>query len=235
MLADLLSVLLIRLPLHVEGPLIGNGISQDDVMLAGKVSARRAATRVAPHDLVAETLAPENGVHEFFEVMAGGRVAVQIDAARRFEDSAHLDQPHPHETQIRSHVVAIRQPRPVDDGHHLGPVVLQLVYPLGVDIVVPGPTILEPRPRGKAVGGGVKVPALVERRIGRHQIHRRGVDPPQKREVIAVEQRPVADVALSHRPNRPTATARNPARPGPGASAKPPARPETPPRGHPGG
>ena len=61
--------------------------------------------RSTPGDFVPETLWPEYRVHEQFEIVAGGGVAVEIDAARRLEDAEQFHHALGHHRQVGHHVV----------------------------------------------------------------------------------------------------------------------------------
>ena len=81
---------------RVLGRVFGGGgfyVVQDDVVggghaLSGEVVALALLSQ--PHNLVFEVLIPEYGVHQHFEVVAGGRVAVKVEAAGVFQDAAHF-------------------------------------------------------------------------------------------------------------------------------------------------
>jgi hypothetical protein len=58
-----------------------------------------------PDDLVPEVAGPEHPVQQQLQIVARGRVAVQIQAAGRFQHAVELDQPRRHHREIRHHVV----------------------------------------------------------------------------------------------------------------------------------
>ena len=60
----------------------------------------------SPNDLVPEIRRPKHRVHEQLEVMAGGGVAVEVDAARRLQHAAQLHQARRHHHQVGHHRVA---------------------------------------------------------------------------------------------------------------------------------
>ena len=78
-------------------------IEQQNVMLARPIPGADAAGSVAPNYLVAEVIRAENPIHQNLQVMAGGRVAVQIDAARRLQQPPHLRQPLGNIAEVRQH------------------------------------------------------------------------------------------------------------------------------------
>jgi hypothetical protein len=53
-----------------------------------------------PNQLVAKVLVPENTIHHYLDVMAGGRIAVKIDRAGGPQDAFHMQQPVHHVDQI---------------------------------------------------------------------------------------------------------------------------------------
>src|ERR1035437_1482060 len=65
--------------------------------------------RPLPNDLVPKTFRSEYCVQEQFEVMAGGGVAVEVDGAGFFEDSAEFDEARGHHGEIGEHVGAVEE------------------------------------------------------------------------------------------------------------------------------
>jgi len=59
-----------------------------------------------PDDLAEETSGAEYGIQEDFQVVAGGRVAVEVEATGGFEDAVEFDQARGHHRQVGGHVVA---------------------------------------------------------------------------------------------------------------------------------
>ena len=56
----------------------------------------------------------EQSIHQYLQVVARGVVAVQIQAARVFQDAVHLCEAHRHISQIRAHPVTVLFTRSVD-------------------------------------------------------------------------------------------------------------------------
>lgn len=56
-------------------------VHENNVMISRELPRFDAPFPITPCNLVAERTAPENRVHHELEVMAHGRVAVQVDAA----------------------------------------------------------------------------------------------------------------------------------------------------------
>ncbi len=85
------------------------GIEKQDVgvpAIAPAIAVRRSAF---PGDFVAEPVGAENAVEQQLEIMARGRVAVEIEAARGPEHAMQLDQPDRHHRQIGHHVVVAEE------------------------------------------------------------------------------------------------------------------------------
>ena len=59
-----------------------------------------AACSIPPHDFIPEILNAKYGIHNKFQIMAGSRVAMQINAAGRFQHAAHCPQSEYHIYQI---------------------------------------------------------------------------------------------------------------------------------------
>ena len=79
-----------------------------------------------------------------------------------------------------------------------GPVVLDGVDPVLVDVLVPAPAVLELGSGGEGVGGGVEVSAFVEGRVGGDEVDGVGVDASEEGEVVSVEEGSVLDVEGGH-------------------------------------
>ena len=115
-----------------------------------------------PNELVPKMPRPEHGVHEQLEVVAGGGVAVEVDAAGRFQDAVQLNHALRHHGEVGHHVVLAEErahrlyevrelPRPV--GHDI------LVGVLGLHAPVPG--VVE----GVNLGGGALAARLLEQDV----------------------------------------------------------------------
>ena len=128
----------------------------------------------------------------------GCMVDMQVDAARRFQNAMHLQQAHAEEAEERAHVVSVALTRRIDNRHDLRPVVGYLVNPFAFHVVRPTPTVLKLGSSRKAVRRGVKVLALVERRIGRNEVYRLRIDAAQNGQVIRVVKGTVGNVEVGH-------------------------------------
>ena len=89
------------------------------------VVCRRAV--ITPHVIMAGSSFPDNFAAKMFfakgriqqepQVMSGGGVAVQVQAAGGFQDAAQLDQPRGHHHQISQHIAAAQ--KLAKGGHHI--------------------------------------------------------------------------------------------------------------------
>ena len=61
-----------------------------------------------PRDLAPKVGGAKDGITEALEVVAGRRVTVEIQAARRFEDAAQLEQADGHHAEVGLHPLAVR-------------------------------------------------------------------------------------------------------------------------------
>lgn len=106
-------------------------------MFPSKPARAFAIHVVAPDDLVDEVPPPEYRVHERFEVVRSGRVAVQVDASGRLEDATHGQQTHSHEAHERAHTVRMGATGTLYRLHQSRVVILDLVYPLLMHVLFP--------------------------------------------------------------------------------------------------
>ena len=79
-----------------------------------------------------------------------------------------------------------------------GPVVLDGVDPVLVDVFVPAPAVFELGSGGEGIGGGVEVSAFVEGRVGGDEVDGVGVDASEEGEVVTVEESSVLDIDRYH-------------------------------------
>jgi hypothetical protein len=146
-----------------------------------------------PHDLVSEVLRPEHRIEESLEVVAGRRIAMEIQPPRRFQHPPKLDQPRGHHRQIREHVArAERDEERLHDLGYLAACLHDLLERLGRR-EVPPPRVLErlylgrgPLPR---LLGEQDVVVLVrlERRVEVDEAHRLVFDVvPEHVEVVTI-------------------------------------------------
>ena len=56
-----------------------------------------------PDDFVSEIVYAKHSVHHAFEVVARGRIAVEVDAAGGCEDSVHFGESGSHEGEVCTH------------------------------------------------------------------------------------------------------------------------------------
>ncbi len=145
-----------------------------------------------PHDFVDEIPSPKHGVHDQFEIMAHGRIAVEIYAAGRLEDAPHLQQPRRHVDQIGF----------VAPGHGSGDDPVKGRF-LRFDQVKPCDVHVRQRPRVPESGTRRFAPDRrgvvgfrVERRVKVDQVHRPAVHASHDREIVARPDRLVGPVSF---------------------------------------
>src|SRR4051812_30252239 len=68
-----------------------------------------ARVRPPPHYLVPKVRRAKDRVEEQLEVVASGRIAMQVEAARRLQDAAQLDEPRSHHREVREHVARTQE------------------------------------------------------------------------------------------------------------------------------
>ena len=183
---------------RMESELAALGVEKDGIVnrpvLAGSIVVRVGAP---PHNFTPKILPPEHRIQRQPQEMAGRRVAVQIQAAGRFQYPAQLHQARRHHHQVGHHIVAAYPPPQVR--HHL---LDQRRHPQAADdfllesplrLLRPLPSVAErlelrrgilPRPVLKqdiVVGPGVKG------RVQINQVHRFvGQVIPQQRQIVAI-------------------------------------------------
>lgn len=90
----------------VPGKLIRFGIVKDRVVVTwqspGHISLGCGAL---PDDLIPEILKAKDGVQDDLQVMAGGGVAMEVEAAGGFEDAVQLDEAGGHHDEVGEHGV----------------------------------------------------------------------------------------------------------------------------------
>ncbi len=103
-----------------------------------------------PNYFIAKQLRPEDGVHQNFQVVACGGVAVEVDGAGFLEDAAEFDEARGHHCQVRHHVGVEEECLEGAEGVGYASALLddEFVGALGVDVPLPG--VLE----GVNLGGG---------------------------------------------------------------------------------
>ena len=80
------------------------GVEEDDVGHVVEASLGEAMHGVAlPRDFVHKVGRAEHGVHQRLKVVAGGGVAVEVDAARRLEEAFHRGEPQSHIAEVGQH------------------------------------------------------------------------------------------------------------------------------------
>ena len=140
-----------------------------------------------------------NLLHILRVVGAKGAVPGELPGFGIPEADGHKDHKSGH-----AHTVAAF--RRLDGQPDVGPVVFNLIQPVRVYFVVPAPAVLKAGAGGQAVRRGVKIPVLVERRVGGNQLHRAGVHPAQHGQVVAVVKGAVGRIGRGHSSYSPSAS-----------------------------
>ena len=112
--------------------------------------------------------------------MTGRWVAMEENRPRGFQEAAHFQQPHGHETHIGPHAIAMRVSCGFDSLHQFRVVVRYLIYPVLMHILFPRPPILKLGSGGEGIRRGVEVPSLVERRVGGDEVYGLAVHGPHE-------------------------------------------------------
>jgi hypothetical protein len=149
----------------------------------------------APDDLVAKVLRAKDGVQEHLQIVAGARIAVEVDRSSALENARELGEPRGHHRQVGEHVALAKElpKRPKCVGNPAARVERLLEY--GSRRGIPAPGVLERgharRVTFTAAGRKEQRVALIalERRIEINQVD--GLVAPefaQQAEVVAAEE-----------------------------------------------
>ena len=172
-------------------------VKQDDVCDVAEGVGVAVSRGPFPGYLGHEVAGTEKGIHQQLQVVACRRVAVQVDAARRLQDTVHLHQPHGHHRQVRLHPLAVGQARRFQYMGCRGLLVGYQPHPRNVK-VGQRPSVLERRARRRAAHWGHVVLVGVERRVEVNQVNALAVHPAQDVEVVAGPDSLVGEVRLGH-------------------------------------
>ena len=141
---------------------------------AGIVVRRRSF----PDDFILEFVHAEHGVHHLAKVAVGFVVAVQIDAAVRFQDAPDFERPLDHEGDIGGDAVAVGVARRLYQQVSAGADGFEVVHPVFIDSDLEIPNILEIGGRAFLVGifephliGGIGV-------VNAPRVHQLALDAP---------------------------------------------------------
>ena len=113
------------------------------------------AKRVVPDNLISEVPGSEHGVHQELEVVAGRRIAVEVNASGRLEHAAHFEKSDGHHDEVGLHARAVRETRRADHRVQRRVTIRNLAVPCLVHIV--------------------QRPGVLERRTGSFRPYRGGV------------------------------------------------------------
>ncbi len=114
--------LVIATVLRIPNALRRPPVSEDDIVSRGKSRVGvRLRVRSLPYDLIAEVARVKDSVHYDAKVWASGRVAVEVEGASRFQDTAQLNKANCHHRQISSHIVMAQTiNKRSEDATHVG-------------------------------------------------------------------------------------------------------------------
>ena len=151
------------------------------------------AARSPPDDLVSEPFRPEDAIEHGFQVVARGRVAVQVETPGRLQEPVHVFQPFGHVGEVGEHAGFAEHAGQPDNGlvrrpRDRGPVPFQPF----AGSRVPGPRVVE-RPVLRVTGRAGReqhavVGVAVERRVQVDQIDGGIVPPGHPVEAVAVAE-----------------------------------------------
>ena len=183
---------------------------------------RRRHSSVAPRDFVAEVVRPKHAVHQHPQITVRVVVAVDVDAARRLQHAAALDQAHGHKRDVRRLVLCRGRLHRLHHLEHRRVVVLDPRLPRRMHIRLPLPDVLDAgladafvmgravrrrerdlfvelrgrdgglRPAGEGFVGG-------EGRVNGDEVYALVVDGAQEPEVVHYGKRSRLDVQFAHR------------------------------------
>ena len=176
------------------------GVGQDGVVafhrpFAGGASAGGGA--VAPDDFADYIPGAEHGVHHHLDVVAGGGVAVEIDAAGGFEEAVDFQQADAHNGEIGGRRRAAGVARGGDDGVQAVVDAFELLNRHFL-AVVQRPDVIEGGAFRRAADGGGVVAVGIERRVQVDEIYGGAVDAAHNGQVVAGKDGAVGDVGGVH-------------------------------------
>ena len=150
-----------------------------------------------PSDLGHEIGHTIDAVHQQLEVVAGRRIAVQVDGAGVFQHAAHFQQAHGHHAEVGLHSLAVGEAGGLEHLVHGRLLVGDEAHPGHVQIGE-GPGVLEGGAGGRAAHRGGVVAVEVEGWAEVDQVNRRGVEAAQNFEVVPGPDGAVGEVGRGH-------------------------------------
>ena len=133
------------------------------------------STSPFPNNLTSKILHPKDRIQHHFQVMAGGRVAVQVQAAGRFQHPVQFHQARGHHHQVSHHLVlADESVHRVQHGGHLH---RRGLHHLPEEALIPVPGIVKRVDLRFALHAALVLeqhrirPVAVERRVQVDQVH----------------------------------------------------------------
>ena len=172
-------------------------IEQDNVCDVAEGAGVAVGRCPLPGNLGRKLTRSEKGIHQQLQVVAGRRVAMQVDAPRGLQDPVHLHQPHGHHGQVGLHPLAVGQARRFQHVGCRGLLVGNQPHPRNIK-VGQRPGVLERCAGRRAAHRGGVVLVGVERRVEVNQVDALAVHPAQDVQVVAGPDRLVGKVGISH-------------------------------------
>ena len=144
------------------------------------------ATCSLPDNFIQEVLIPENGIHHEFQVMPCSRVAMQVNASGRLQQSLHFKNSYRHVDQIRLHRITMHFTSGFNQRMERGMLVGNIAVPLNIN-VRKCPGVFELGTGRLAADGSRIVVVGIERRIKIDQIDMTRIHFPHHLQIVADE------------------------------------------------
>ena len=162
-----------------------------------------------PNYFVPEIFGAEYSIHSHPYIPVGRRVAMQINAARRFQNAVHFQQPNPQKTQKSGGIIILRQ---ASGFNHLKQRLIFVPYLVQPDAMhrLPKPLIRPFFPKKRIIGPTPSIlilprrrraiPLFVERGIRGDEIHSLAIHPAQNIQIVHFIQRIIQKILFRHTP-----------------------------------
>ena len=218
---DIIGV--VRLVLSAPDESVALRVIQQAVGYPAPLVGIRLAAAAVPGQFVAVVFHPEHGVQQQPQIAVGAVVAVQIEAAGRFQDAMTLDQARRHIDDVGGFVFGGAKLHGLDGGVNRGVVVLDLHLPGRMNVGVPVPVVFDAGfadalvvggavglgqgdffgefgwADGRAGGAG-KGFVGGKGRVDGNQVDALVVDAAEERQIVHYRQGAVRHIQLTHRP-----------------------------------
>ena len=83
---------------------VGSTIKEDDIVNRPPPLRRIVGARSLPNNLASELVWPKDSIEQDFQVVAGGRIAMQVEGAGPLENAAQLYESLGHHHQVGHHI-----------------------------------------------------------------------------------------------------------------------------------